>query len=58
VKFSKDKIYFGDFKPENLLVSFSGRIVLLGDFGCSMKMKSGDNYVKGGTRGWCLPLIV
>jgi len=38
-KFSKYNIYFGDYKPENYLVTFDGKIVKVGDFGCSFIIK-------------------
>jgi len=57
LKFWEDKIYFGDYKPENLLVSFKGMVLVLGDFGCSMQIKEYENYGKGCTPKWCIPEI-
>ena len=55
VKFWRDRLYFGDCKPENFLVSFKGMRFLLGDFGVSMLMNDGYNYVRGCTVFWSLP---
>ena len=54
--FRKERIYFGDYKPENFLVTFHGRKVKLGDFGCSFLMQN-TNYLKGLTFAWALPEV-
>jgi len=51
-------MYFGDFKPENCLVSFKGKRFIIGDFGCAMQMIDENNYIKGCTPKWSLPNIV
>ena len=58
VKFWKDNFYFGDWKPENMLVSFKGKRFILGDFGCSMIMEEEGNHVKGCTPLWCIPQLI
>jgi serine/threonine protein kinase len=34
--FSDKDLYFGDYKGENFLVTFHGKRLKIGDFGCSM----------------------
>ena len=58
VKLWNDRIYFGDWKPPNLLVSFQGKRFILGDFGCAMQINRGDNFVKGGTQGFSLDSVL
>ena len=53
--FHKLGFYFGDYKPENFLVTFEGSELKIGDFGMAMMIKVGrNNYPKGGTPKWCL----
>ena len=40
-------VYFGDFKPENILVTFKHKILKLGDFGCSFFIHDHINFIKG-----------
>ena len=59
IKFWENKIYFGDCKPENFLVSFRGRRFIIGDFGIAMQMSfSYNNYGRGCTPMWSLPSVV
>lgn len=56
-----NKVYFGDMKPENLLV-FRDYKVKLGDFGVSIKFpdtmnKDYEIFLKGLTREYALPAI-
>jgi len=58
VKFSKDGIYFGDFKPENFLVTFQGKKIKIGDFGCSYKISGELNMLKGYSMKWAMKEVI
>lgn len=54
-------MYFGDMKPENLLV-FRDYKVKLGDFGVSLKLPDTctdktELYMRGGTKEYCIPKL-
>lgn len=55
-QFAKENLYFGDYKPENFLITFSGRNVKIGDFGCSLFMQT-SNYLKGLSLKYALPEV-
>lgn len=55
VQFFKENFYFGDFKPENFLLTFHGKKIKIGDFGCSFFMQVQENFLKGLSFNYALP---
>ena len=58
VHFAKQNLCFGDYKKENWLLTFRGKKVKLGDFGCSVFMEEEGNCIKGCTPYYALPEVI
>ena len=49
---NKINLHYGDWKLDNVLLTFSGKQILIGDLGCSFFKNENENTLKGLTIGY------